>query len=397
MENKIFPLQILVGGIIVLATAIGIGRFAYTPILPIMQDFFRLSDSFVGYLASVNFLGYLIGALIASALKWEKGIVYHLKIHLFINILSTIAMGLTDNYLWWFILRGVSGVTSGLVFVFITSLVIDFLAKYKKLQWTGFLFSGVGLGIALSSLLVPLFDYYFQWQMIWIGLGVICLLLAVVPFAWMKEPPRESMEMEERIDFSNTKKKSHPAFRWIIASYTCVGVGYIVSGTFMVAMVQEVPSLSGFPSLSWLLVGIGALPATLISGYVAEVKGYGITLQGLFVMQIVGITLPLLLPNAFGALVGSLLFGASFMGLTAMFVAATRALLPEQSNKGIGFLTFVFGIGQMVGPIIAGILIEYSGNYNSSIAFATIILLLGMVLLAIANYKLKNRNTSNSA
>lgn len=362
----------------------GIGRFGYTPILPIMQEATLFSDIFAGYLASSNFLGYLLGALLAGLMKWRgrrKSVA--LKVVLIINIATTIGMGLTSAPVLWLILRFVSGLTSGVVFVLASSIVMDAIAKTNRLSWSGIFYSGVGIGIFFTGLFVPLFHAQANWQGAWIGLGVLALLLSGVCILWLKEQGRGG---GEEVFQGRGKGKRDPRLKWLILSYGCEGVGYIVIGTFIVAMLSGFPGFTNNPSLSWVVVGAAAIPSCIFWAKIAKVLGNIVTLQILFALQIVGVLLPVFVSNVMSGLLASILFGATFMGITTLFVSEVRAIAPSSSNRVIGYLTFVYGIGQMIGPSVAGFLIEVTGNYDFALYFSAAILLLGMLLLSVGKH-----------
>lgn len=380
-------LKTVIGGIVALVVVMGIGRFAFTPILPIMKNAQLFTERGAGYLASANYFGYFIGALSASILQWRRGKTFYLTIYLMVNIATTIWMGFSDNLIVWFVLRCISGFSSGLVFVLASSIVMDTLSFYKRMTWAGIFYSGVGIGIFLSGLLVPQFEDYFHWQGAWIGMGVIASVLGIIAILFLKEHPAihlseklSTMEKSQRIQIKSQ-------LRWLIASYGCEGVGYIVSATFLVALVQKIPSLSEFPSISWVFVGLAATPSCFIWSLIAKRWGNLPTLQVAYLLQVIGVLLPVFLFNTTGALLGALLFGATFMGITTLFVAEARNIAPFQSNQVIGYLTFVYGVGQMIGPSVAGVLMEKTGNYNTALFFAASMLVFGMAFLGVAQYK----------
>lgn len=167
-------------------------------------------------------------------------------------------------------------------------------------------------------------------------------------------------------------------------AYGCEGVGYIISGTFLVSLVQNIPFLSGFSTLSWMFVGLAAIPSCIIWSAIGNKWGHLKALQAAFFLQIIGVLLPVIVFNSYGALIGSLLFGATFMGMTALFMAEVKNSVSHKSNQLIGLFTGVYGIGQVIGPIIAGVLITHSGNYDSSFIFSAIVLFCGMIFLVLA-------------
>lgn len=373
----------------------GIGRFAYTPILPIMQGSHMLSEQGAGYLASANYFGYLLGAICAGILKWRKGKQFYLSLYLIVNIITTIAMGITEQSIVWFGLRFISGFSSGLVFVLASSIVMDTLTFYKRMTWSGIFYSGVGIGIFICGLFVPIIAHYFSWEGAWVGIGIIATIIYLSTLVFVKDHP--SIQVKEKLlaDPKHDKKTKNSTLRWLIASYGCEGVGYIVSATFLVAFVQNIASLSRFPSVSWMFVGLAAAPSCYIWSLIAKKWGNMPSLQLAYLLQVVGVLLPVFLFNAIGALIGALLFGATFMGITTLFMAEARRIVVSQSNQVIGYFTFFYGIGQMIGPAIAGILITRSGNYQSALFFAASVLVCGMLLLGVVQLKeMMNKKTN---
>ena len=157
-RNRIEAWRILSGGILGMMVAMGIGRFAYTPILPLMERDLGLSHAEVGSLASFNYLGYLLGAVACS---FFPGLLRSMPVNvgaLAASITTTLFMGAFASPLWWGVLRFVAGVASAILFVVIAVEVTEALAKRGETRIGGALYGGIGLGIALSGLTVPRLD-----------------------------------------------------------------------------------------------------------------------------------------------------------------------------------------------------------------------------------------------
>lgn len=379
------PIFVLMAGVASLMIVMGIGRFAYTPILPFMQHDTHFSETVSGFLASSNYLGYLLGALMAGFFRWRKGKVYYLKLYLVVNIVTTLLMGVTVNEVFWLILRLFSGLSSGLVFVLASGIILETLEIHKRQSWSGVFYGGVGLGIFLSGLVVPVFTHYLGWEWAWIGLGLISVVISTVSFLWTKENNRDNQFTHYKDPVEDHKAKKNPFFKWLLIAYGCEGIGYIITGTFLVAIVREIPQLKDYAPMSWTFVGLAAIPSCFIWAIIAKKYGYIKTLYSAYVAQIIGIILPVLTHNVVGVFLGSLLFGGTFMGITTLTVSAGKNSSFQNSNKTIGYLTASYGVGQIIGPIIAGFLISRSNNYNGALIFASVILLLGIIFLVIGH------------
>ena len=171
----------LVSGMIALFIVMAISRFAFTPILPIMQSATALNSQTSGYLATSNYLGYLIGAIIPIWFVFKSKAI-DLKIYLLINIASTVLMGVSNHYVVWLVLRLIGGITSGTVFVLASNIVLDALRQAHKESISGLLYSAVGMGLFVSSIYIFFATDYVSWQTLWITLGIFSMIIAMFVF-----------------------------------------------------------------------------------------------------------------------------------------------------------------------------------------------------------------------
>ncbi len=229
---------VLVGGILGLMVAMGIGRFAYTPILPLMQRDLGMSNTLAGWLAGLNYLGYLIGAVLCSVTPRLLGMRLFTGSSLILCILTTTFMGLTLSAFWWGGLRLISGMTSAVLFVLISAEVGDVLRRHGLAHRMGMLYSGVGLGIALTGLLIPVLDHYWNWSGAWIGAGIAAALLAGAGILIGRQ---QGALTAPAVDTPiNSKRTSvYP----LALAYFFEGLGYVVSATFIVALIAATPGL----------------------------------------------------------------------------------------------------------------------------------------------------------
>lgn len=377
------PVYVVIGGIASLTIVMGIGRFSYTPILPLMQFSQHFSDAAAGYLASSNYLGYLIGALVSGVVNWRHRKIFVFRSSLLVNILTTGAMSTTTSLQLWMIYRFISGLTSGMVFVLSSSIVLDVLAKVKKTSWSGFFYSGVGIGIFLTGLFVPFFNAYWNWKGTWLGLMLISILICYFAWFWTCEytSNQTSIPKSTLTDFISIIHKKF--FLWILVSYGLEGMGYIVIGTFLVDIASKIPSIQGFTSLSWIIAGVCSIPSTIFWAWTGKRLGVQKSLVIAYLCQAIGVIIPAILFNPIGIYLAAFLFGGTFMGITTLATTLTKNMFANQSNQAIGFLTACYGIGQVLGPIGGGLLAQKTHSYTLSLTMAAIILIFGACLLRI--------------
>ncbi|WP_067931109.1 YbfB/YjiJ family MFS transporter [Alicyclobacillus kakegawensis] len=377
----------LVAGALALFIAMGVGRFAYTPILPLMQSQARVTNSLGGFLASSNYLGYLVGAFVVGSATWFRR--RRLRVYrwsLWINIFSTGAMAATEDHWLWYMLRALSGLTSGFVFVLASSMVLDELANRQRSRLSGVLYGGVGCGIAVIGLAVPIFGRVAGWRGAWIGAMMITIAIGLPAVLWLRDAQNGSPAAASRaVDLPTKRLRTY--FPWLVVAYGLEGLGYIVTGTFLVSLTAMVPALRGFAPYTWVIVGVAALASCFIWAQVAHRWGSITALCGAYVVQAIGVLLPILLSNVPGVSLGSILFGGTFMGITTTATMLGKLLRSEDASQAIGLMTGVYGIGQIVGAAGAGVLAHYTGGLVLSTVMASGVLFLGALVLGVGGIR----------
>lgn len=372
---------VLFGGILLLVVAMGISRFAFTPLLPFMRTGENLSFQAGGWLASSNYIGYFAGALGAGFIYKQKK--RFLLGNVMVNVASIIGMGMTHSYEIWIALRFISGVTSGFIFVLTSSIIMDYLAKNVLTRWSGYIFSGIGIGIALSGLLVPLLEARFQWEGTWIGLGALsALCLAAALFLWRRIHIQDGEKVEKTED-TNIWRGFMP---WLILAYGLEGLGYIITGTFLVDIVYNIENLRQYASYSWVVVGLAATPsAPFWTAMMSRFKPVS-AMFAAYVLQIFGIILPVLAQTAWSVMLSAFLFGCTFVGLVTLSTGYGRQLFPRQSGFIVSILTTSYAIGQIIGPLIAGRLEGYFNSFKAPLLFAGSIVFCALAILMVGRF-----------
>ncbi|WP_018391853.1 YbfB/YjiJ family MFS transporter [Bacillus sp. 37MA] len=376
--NK-YPFLFLIGGIFALMIAMGIGRFAYTPILPLMQNALSFSDAVAGYLASSNYAGYFLGAILTGVLPLKKHKTFYLRISLMVSVLTTLGMGLSHSYLLMLVIRFISGISSAFIFVLASSIVLDKLAANGKTHWSGLFYAGVGFGIFLSSLIIPSLNHLFYWEGAWLGLAIVSAILAIFVWMWLKDSQNNvtKKDTQEVLTYLPPVKW----LPWLIAAYGLEGLGYIVTGTFIVSIAEKTSTFSTDPALVWMVAGVAAIPSCIIWSSLAKKWGFVKSLMFAMALQSLGIAMPVFWMSQTSLFISAGLFGATFMGITTLATTLARQMSPSNSSRIIGYLTATYAIGQMIGPTIAGVLSSFTHDYNAALLGAASTVIIGTCLL----------------
>lgn len=371
--------RLMIGGIAALALAMGIGRFAYTPVLPAMQLDQGFDNQLAGIIASANYLGYFIGAFAAGALPKAWPRIRVLRVCLLSGLATTAAMAGTESAWLWSALRFLSGLASAGILVLVAATVLEHAARLGRSYLSALLFGGVGLGIAISGLAVLLLDPWFGWRGDWLGLAVISGLLLIPAWLWIVEDPARA---DGPADRSGESSYRYPLV-FLILAYFCEGAGYIVSGTFLVAIVQALPGLAGYGEVAWIIVGLAGVPSCLLWAAFGTRFGLVAALIAAHLVQACGIVLPLVSASPLAIVLAAILFGGTFMGITTLTVGLAGRIAPANRAQVVGRVTAAFGLGQILGPIAAGAMADRAGDFESALIAAAAVVVLGALFLLI--------------
>jgi MFS family permease len=364
-----------------LACGMGVGRFVFTPILPLMHAQAGLSAATGANLATANYVGYFIGALLGTAASVSRSSAV-LRISLLALTASLAAMPLTHATAGWLILRLLAGIFSALIFVISVSALLSHLRDHPA-HLPGWAFGGVGAGIAASGVLVLVLRTIGDWQAAWWAAAGLSAVF-VIP-AWFLRPEPAPAAPSPAVGTSGTAgtagtigtggesspsqppRHPHRFFVALFASYTLEGIGYIIAGTFLVAAIgQSSPGWIG--SGAWVLVGLAAIPSSAVWAGLARRHSRADLLVAALVIQAVGIALPALIGGVTAALISAALFGATFIGVSTLTLAAGRQL---RFPRAVALLTAGYSIGQILGPVVARPLLNH--GYHQALLLGALI------------------------
>jgi predicted MFS family arabinose efflux permease len=257
--------------------------------------------------------------------------------------------------------------------------VLDKLATLNKTSWSGLFYGGVGLGICLSSLFIPSLNHLYQWEGTWIGLAVVSAILSIFVWIWVDEAPNIAELKNKEDNFAVVPPTKW--LLWLIIAYGLEGLGYIVTGTFIVSIAEKTPSFHNDATLVWMMVGLAAIPSCLIWSILAKKWGFVKSLVLAMALQSLGMAMPAFWISKTSFIISALLFGATFMGITTLATTLGRQINPSNSSRTIGILTAIYAIGQLIGPILSGVISSFTHNFNTALIGASSAVLIGAALL----------------
>jgi hypothetical protein len=356
---------VTLAGVLSLAVAMGIGRFAFTPLLPLMIQDGQVDIAAGGWIAAANYAGYLAGAVTASRLRFSAVALGLLAIAA--TALLTAAMALPVGPWGWAALRFAGGVASAWAFVATTVWCLGALAARGQSRWGSVAYSGVGFGIALAGVycLVAAASGLGAATM-WVQLGILCVVLGV-PIALVLRHLHAHMPAPAP---SQGAARIPQGMGALVACYGMIGFGYILPATFLPVMARALVSDPRVFGLAWPVFGATAAASTFVAGWVLR---HATRLRVWWVANVVmgiGVLLPSLWSNALTIALSALMVGSTFIVVTVTGLQEARARVTGDPTPLLGRMTSAFALGQIAGPIASSLLLHVPAFARSGLDIA---------------------------
>lgn len=368
---------------VTLAVAMGLGRFAFTPMLPIMLHEGKLDLQAGGLLASLNYLGYFVGAVSCAAIRVRAPIM--VRGALVATAALLLGMGLLHDFTAWGALRTAAGVISAWAFVFASGWGLRRLAETDAPALGGVIFTGPGIGIAVTGLLGGAVGRWGS-EAGWIGFGIVALVLTAVIWRVFDDgavPVGASAPVVAAAAGSAGSAAARSDATWLVVLYGLAGFGYIITATFLPVIARQALPGSPWPDFFWPLFGAAIIPGALIGARAPIHWDNRLLLAVAYALQALGVVLSVAWPTIWGFALGSLLLGMPFTAITLFAVREARRLRGNAAAGLIGYATASYGVGQILGPLFAAPLAQRTGAFGIPLLVAAAVLTVGSVLFAV--------------
>lgn len=374
-------LLICMAATLALAVAMGVGRFAFTPLFPLMVRDGLLGQELGAWLAASNYLGYLVGALLAASVRLKPATL--LALGLLCTVVVTAAMGLTQSVWLWMVLRLVAGVMSAWTLVATSAWGLRWLAVMGRPQLAGIIYAGVGLGIASAGLFclwaaTPDASSADLWVDLGLGAAVVASVSLVV--SWKFHTPVSLAANDGPASVATPHSAGHSGHSvGLIVCYTLFGFGYILPATYLPALARQLVDDPNVFGLAWPLFGAAAAVSTLIAswglGHLSRIRIWAFS-HGLMAL---GVWLPSVWPSLISISIAALLVGGTFMVITMIAMQEARARSDGHSTALLGQMTAGFALGQLLGPVASAGIGFFVADYTTALHYGLWVSALGLV------------------
>ncbi len=345
-DARYHQIRTAVFGMVVLTLGMGIGRFLYTPMLPIMLHEGLFTFSQLSLIASANYAGYLFGSLLFSFGVFTR--LAHLKAMLLAVALITglliLFMAIVTVPEVVILIRFLAGVASAGMMIFGAMLVL----QHSHRPWViASLFSGVGVGIFIGNeYVIAGVAHLLSAKTLWLGASCISGVLLIVLWLLLPRDAHIPQEMAQPL-------KADKSIQWwqLALLYGLAGFGYIIVATYLPVMAKGLGA-SFIAEHIWSVVGLAVIPGCYSWLWVAR-KGNILPCLSLnLIVQACCVVLAALTHSSILLTLGCIGFGATFMGTSSLVMPLAKKLKAPQKVNLLGLVTLTYGVGQIAGPLM---------------------------------------------
>ncbi|MGE7092453.1 MFS transporter [Lysinibacillus sp. NPDC048646] len=370
----------VVTGMFLIITTTGFARMAYGIMLPFMQEGLSLTTTESGLLGTILFLGYLLTVGMAGILTLRIGARKVLLFGSGLVVAGLAGLVFVTNFWWAAISLFLAGAGSALVYTPLLSIAVGSFPK-KRGTVMGLLMSGAGIGMLLSGILVPFMLQHFPqlgWRGPWLIFASITIIVVLLAAFVLKAPhaSHENVNADE-----NTNGWRSKELYFIAVLYFIVGIIYLIPNLYQTSYMKELGLSNAMAGTVYAIAGIVSIGGAPLWGMLADRIGVKKALLAALVLSVVGDILPIVCGTIAGFIVSAVIWGSSLGGVLVLIqMKASQQVQPKYVATAIGFISIFYAVGQMIGPVLAGGLIEYAGGYISAYGFGAVMFFLCVLL-----------------
>jgi predicted MFS family arabinose efflux permease len=364
-------------GLTVLLTGIGLGRFGYPALIPsiVHQAWFSVAQA--DYLGAANLTGYIGGSVVATLLNRYIGSVTLIRLMLLLTVFTFISCAFPLSFPVYFLLRLICGTAGGVVMVLTAPTLFKHVPKEKRGLIGGFIFSGVGIGIALAGTVIPLLVNK-GLSVTWFVFGAVALILMI---ATWKGWPEGSNEKHASPKGTNAVRERiwNKTIVLLIVSYACNAVGFVPHTVFWVDFISRGLGMGlRTGTVFWVILGLSAAIGPLLTGFLADRIGFAKSIRISLLVKALGVILPLLSTSILSLCLSSICVGSLALGISSLAAGRTAELVGTEHRKKVwSYMTITYSVSHAMTAFLLTYLLSFYGSYYLLFIIGAIALVAG--------------------
>ncbi|MHA1601068.1 MAG: YbfB/YjiJ family MFS transporter [Alphaproteobacteria bacterium] len=392
-ETSVNPWWATFAGLCASLVGVGLARFAYTPLIPVLIEAEWFGPSTVAYLGAANLAGYLAGALSAQWIAARVPSAVVLRAMMLLATVTFFASAVPVSFLWFFVWRFAAGLTGGVLMVLAATTVLAYVPPARRGIAGGAIFTGVGLGIAASGTLVPLLLEKGLAET-WLGLGVLALVLTAVAWGgWPREVSR--LPAAQPAAVPGELPRASVSLKALYCTYALCAVGLVPHMIFLVDFITRgLGHGVDIGARYWVLFGLGATVGSVLAGYLADRIGFARALRLMLLMQTAAVAVLTVWTGPIILAASSILIGTSIPGIVPLVLGRVLELTPPDGPArkiAWGNATTAFALGQAAAAYGFSYLFAHGGGYTIFFALGAAALVLALAADIVAGAMAKRQ------
>ncbi|WP_456866745.1 YbfB/YjiJ family MFS transporter [Galbibacter sp. BG1] len=377
--KKKYPIGYSFTGLAALLVGIGIGRFGYPPLIPeiINQKWFTIAQA--DYLGAANLTGYIIGSMIATLLNRYIPSVTLIRVMLLFTAITFLGCSFQLSFLLYFTLRVIAGITGGVLMVLTAPTLFKYTSNDKKGLVGGLVFSGVGIGIALSGTIIPLLVDK-GLSITWFAYAITAIVLISVTWNGWPNGSNEKHKITS-LTYGSDSRVWNKTIILLIVSYASNAVGFVPHTVFWVDFISRGLKLGiGKGTQLWVLLGIAAALGPLLTGYIADKIGFAKSIRISLLIKAIGVILPLMSTSIWSLAASSVFVGSLALGISSLAAGRTGELVSQSHQKKVwSYMTVTYSVAHALTAYVLTYLFSRYGSYTMLFTIGAISLIIGSI------------------
>lgn len=367
----------------VTVSTLGFGRMSYGILMPFMKENLAMSYKQAGMLATTVSIGYLVMVIFVGLLASKVGAKKLVVFGTGLVATGLFMLSVVTSYTLTITSMLILGIGTAFTYTPLITILVGWFPR-KRGMLIGFLVSGMGLGTLISSTLIPFFTTWFGdlgWRYLWFFYGVLSIVSIIIAMIILRDPPIPLLKKEQQKRSFYKRVYFNKRVLRVAFIYGLVGFAYLVPQSFLFSYILEVGLTKYQAGQIMAVSGVMAIISGPLWGGVSDRIGRKSALLFTLAIGATALIIPVLFPVYIGLLSSQFLWGATIVGMLSLCQAlSTEQVHPTYAPVALGYVTFFFAAGQLLGPGMGGWIIDHFNQIPLALMMCSLLLGIAFIL-----------------